>query len=395
MSDGQTNSRKIKEQSESARLSDIAINKEAIANAERGIEPEEFKRSYELKTFSELAAYEPPPGAMILGNCHIMKGAISIIGGHAGIGKSRAALVLAVNGAMGDPDWLGFEIHRQFKTLIIQNENGSYRLKDEATAIMRRNPGFNFDEWIKISLPPEEGLLISDPIFQATVKADIEAHQPDLIILDPWTAAVLDDARKDYQEALRYIRQIIPPKDDSPAVMVVAHCRKPQGQYRASGRDLLHDLAGSFVLGASARSAFIMQAGDPDPNSNSVIITDVKCNDGKQIGASAWKRHTGYFERDSEFSFETWADAFSGKSKRQEAQTADDLRAFEMLTTLGNGEPAGINEWLKACQGGGFYKSKPTLYKAIERLMKSGMVGQDSQTGKYYPIHPDGTFSND
>jgi hypothetical protein len=376
-------------------IDDTIAELEKIRSVGHAVGHGTFVRSYELKTFSQMAAYNSPPGAMILGNCHIMKGAISIIAGHAGIGKSRAALVLAVNGAMGEPDWMGFQIHRPFKTLIIQNENGSFRLKDEATAIMERNPGFNFDEWIKVSLPPEEGLLISDPIFQATVRADIKEHQPDLIVLDPWTAAVLDDKRKDYQEALRYMRQIVPPKDDSPALLVVAHCKKPQGQNRSTGRDLLHDIAGSFVLGAAARSAFVMEAGSTDPTDDTVIITDVKCNDGKQIGASAWKRYTGYFERDSEFNFETWADALSGKSKRQEAQNADDMRAFEMLTALGNGDPVGVNEWLKACQGRGFYKSKPTLYNAIERLMKSNMVGQDSQNGKYYPMHPDGTFSKD
>jgi hypothetical protein len=47
--------------------------------------------------------------------------------------------------------------------------------------------------------------------------------------------------------------------DAGPAIGVVAHTRKPQGDERVSGRSLLNMLAGSYVLGSVARTAFVMQ----------------------------------------------------------------------------------------------------------------------------------------
>ena len=46
------------------------------------------------------------------------------------LGKSRASVALAVAGALGLP-WFGLPVHHKFKTLIVQNENGRYRLKQE------------------------------------------------------------------------------------------------------------------------------------------------------------------------------------------------------------------------------------------------------------------------
>jgi hypothetical protein len=43
-------------------------------------------------------------------------------------------------GATASP-WFGFSVHRNFKTLIIQNENGRYRLQ-------KKFPGWKFPNWI-------------------------------------------------------------------------------------------------------------------------------------------------------------------------------------------------------------------------------------------------------
>src|SRR6185369_13046732 len=88
-----------------------------------GTETKPAKRMIEFYTPSELTAFIPPEGFKLVGDYHIQKAAPFVMGGAPGVGKSRAAVALAVAGATGT-DWLGFKVHRQFKTMIVQAENG-------------------------------------------------------------------------------------------------------------------------------------------------------------------------------------------------------------------------------------------------------------------------------
>ena len=83
---------------------------------------------------SQIRSYKPPEGSMLVGESHIVKGAMFVIGGAPGVGKSRASVALAQAGATGKP-WFGLDTHRQFKTMILQNENGENRLKNEISDI--------------------------------------------------------------------------------------------------------------------------------------------------------------------------------------------------------------------------------------------------------------------
>ena len=82
---------------------------------------------------SELVSFEPDEKAVLVGDCHIMRGEVFVIGGEPGVGKSTATTDLAICGATGDA-WLGLSVRVRFKTLIIQNENGRYRLRQEYEA---------------------------------------------------------------------------------------------------------------------------------------------------------------------------------------------------------------------------------------------------------------------
>ena len=79
----------------------------------------------EFRSPLQLKAFMPPPGLVLAGDFHIVKGSVSVIGGAPGVGKSRAAVALAVAGAT-QSDWFGLKVHRRFKVFIVQTENGAF-----------------------------------------------------------------------------------------------------------------------------------------------------------------------------------------------------------------------------------------------------------------------------
>lgn len=248
---------------------------------------------------SELKAYTPPEGHILVGDCHITRGITFVIGGAPGIGKSRAAVALAQAGATGK-DWFDLKVTRQFKTMILQNENGRYRLSKEFGDLNC----LELDDWVRTSPPPLYGMAFGNPEFIDTLKAAIMDFQPDVFILDPWNSAARDEKAKDYLETFEIIRSLLPTGDNAPALGIVAHTRKPKNDERASGRGLLNLLAGSYVLGSVPRTVFVMQAASDDPQDKQVVWTCCKNNDGDMGMPTAWERRNGLFASVPDFNWE-------------------------------------------------------------------------------------------
>ncbi len=128
---------------------------------------------------SEIQKYKPPPGTLLVGNNHIVRGGAFIIGGPPGVGKSRSTVNLAEAGATG-LDWFGLPVHYKFKTLVIQNENGLFRLQIELAEIKANI----LDEHLRIS-PPPYGLRFDRIEFRDQVREHIERYQPGVILIRP------------------------------------------------------------------------------------------------------------------------------------------------------------------------------------------------------------------
>ena len=109
----------------------------------------EFKRPSELKSFI------PAPGTMLVGDCHVVRGSVFAIGGAPGVGKSRASVALAEAGATCS-EWFGLTVHRQFKTMIIQTENGLFRLSKEFSQL----DCDALENSVRISPPPPFGMCL-------------------------------------------------------------------------------------------------------------------------------------------------------------------------------------------------------------------------------------------
>ncbi|HLP10219.1 MAG TPA: AAA family ATPase [Opitutaceae bacterium] len=280
----------------------------APANAQQSVGPVETPPPIAFFTPSELTAYEPPEGGCLVGHNHITKGATAVIAGAAGIGKSRVAVALAVAGARG-VDWMGLTVHRRFRSLIIQSENGPLRLRDEFSAIGTND----LDGHIRVSPPPPFGFEFGNAHFVAAIKATLADFQPDVVILDPWTATVTDDKGKDYRETLQLLKRVFGCGDESPALVIVAHTRKPgNGDRVPRGRSLMHEVAGSYVLTSHARCVFNMLPASDDTSDDRVVFENSKNNDGKQVKPSAWHRQNGLFLPCPDFDW----NAYNGKQER-------------------------------------------------------------------------------
>jgi replicative DNA helicase len=87
-----------------------------------------IEREPRIRFFSprSLRDFVPDKDIVLIGDCHIMRGEVFVIGGEPGVGKSLGATRLAVSGAT-QRDWFGHTVHRRFRTMIVQTENGRYR----------------------------------------------------------------------------------------------------------------------------------------------------------------------------------------------------------------------------------------------------------------------------
>lgn len=274
------------------------------------------KPMIEFFTPSELSAFTPPEGFKLVGDYHIQKASPFVIGGAPGVGKSRGAVALAIAGATG-ADWFGLKVHRQFKTMIVQAENGRVRLKNEFADL----DCVTLDEFVRVCSPPPFGFAFDKVAFCDLLRREIDNFQPDVFILDPFNRLARDDKAKDYAQAFEELLAVLPTGDDAPALGIVAHTRKPRAEERANGRALLNLLAGSYVIGSVPRAVFIMQAASDDTTDSRIVWTCCKNNDGEMGRRSAWERRNGLFIPVQDFDWKT----FEGDGEKRRTVSLADL----------------------------------------------------------------------
>lgn len=297
---------------------------------------------------SELVAFEPDEKAVLVGDCHIMRGEVFVIGGEPGVGKSTATTELAICGATCC-DWLGLPVRVPFKTLIIQNENGRYRLRQEYQA---RGLGPDIDDHILVSEPPPFGMTLTNPEFLEDVRAAIDQFKPDIVVFDPWNSAARDDKAADYTAAFEALRGMLPIGEKRPALGIVAHTRKPQQHdKRAGGSSAMHLLSGSYVISSVPRAIFLMLRGTNIETDDSVVWMNPKNSNGPCAQRSAWERSPAGFVYLRDFD---WKEFDGGKGGRlvmqieyiREALGSDKWARSEAVKRLER--VSGLGE--KACQ---------------------------------------------
>jgi hypothetical protein len=181
-------------------------------------------------TPSQLRDFKPDNELVLVGDCHVTRGEVFVVGGEPGVGKSLASTQLAVSGAT-EGDWFGLKVHRQFRSLIVQTENGRYRLRLEFS----KRDCDEIEAWVRISEPPPFGLTLTNSEFQEDIRATLDSFKPECVIFDPWNAAARDDKQRDYVETFDALRNLLPTGNDKPALGVIAHTKKPQPKEKRIG----------------------------------------------------------------------------------------------------------------------------------------------------------------
>jgi hypothetical protein len=305
----------------------------------------------------QLVAYEPDPTTYLVGDNVISRGTFGVCCGWPGLGKSRLTTTLAIAGARGSGQWMGYTIRRRFRTFILQSENSVGRLKSE----IMDTPQSLIREWIRWSKPT--ALAFHRPDFRRRLAQIWEAWPFDLLVIDPWTDVVRDAEAGDVAEAFDNIRLSLPRGDRMPAVLVVAHIRK-QGRtdkWRPkAGSELMHEVLGSQGTVGKARTVFALQPGDPTNMEDDTVVFDCgKCNDGRPNPPSAWRRCNGEFQPLPDFDMDAWRNPPDDDVRK--VLSEDDVRAVvrpDLFLTR--------QEAVNGIMARGF--SQATAYKALTKF---------------------------
>ena len=272
----------------------------AIKSTEQAAKP-----CFRIWTLGQLSKMEEPEGWNLVGDYHITRGAVTVLAGSPGIGKSFASLMLGIQGAIGGGDWLGYSINRPFKTLVIQAENNLLRLIMDAKRVTMpeehndRLKVLEFD-WGNISL--------TDAKLMTELRALMADFQPDLVVIDPFNQFSGDSNEKECKEAVRGILSILEAAEVPPACLIVAHNRKKREGDNHAGRRLADLISGSYVMQSNPRCVISYLPYSDDPEDCRVVVLTVKKNNGKHKGpASAWTLCEHGFERIEDFDFADWS----------------------------------------------------------------------------------------
>jgi len=265
-------------------------NKEVSANLLAENKDVAIENPINFRKPSWFANYTPPTDVELVGDKHIQKGTISILAGPPGIGKSLATTSLAIAGANGS-NWFGLNVHCKYKTMILQAENSSCRLRDEF--MHRENK--DLDQWIRTSEAPKLGFEFESSDFRKALKKHISQFDPNLLILDAWNHIAEDDNMQAYNKAFEFVLDVCPMGAENPAVMIVAHTRKPDREKKSKGKEMMHEIAGSHKLYSLPRSVIMIQPNGKD----SINVECCKNNDGSTGSLGTWKYENLSFKRNN------------------------------------------------------------------------------------------------
>ena len=240
----------------------------------------------DLATILENTAEEPIPWAV---HGWLAEGEAAILAGEWGSGKSLVALDLAVSLAAGIP-WMGYaHIARPFRVLVVDEENGPRLARHRMRQIIAgRNLAPETAANLPIAYLCRNGINLDDPKGMASLKAEIERHKPEFLVMDSLVRFFRGRSENDNTDMSAFFGERIRPlmRDHNLGVIMLDHMGKPS-------KDGNQD-PGHRVRGASDKPGFVDElwalAGERDQTTRTLTHEKTRWDDLQAPVQTSWHK---------------------------------------------------------------------------------------------------------
>ena len=228
-----------------------------------------------LRSPSSFALPPDNDTTILLGDRYLNRGDGAVLVGTSGIGKSSMEMQMAVTWALGRPCF-GIKPNGPMRSLIIQSEDSDGDIAEMWTSMS-----------VTMRLSQEDRELVNERVkivnervkrgreFTHELKKSIEAHNPDLVWINP-LQAFMDGDVTDSQDLGQFLRGDLNKLNVPPrfAYMVVHHTTKPStGKDRGERQwhEVMYDMAGGAEIINWARAIMSLRAAPTEGDFNLVL----------------------------------------------------------------------------------------------------------------------------
>ena len=282
----------------------------------------EIVRPYSTRAWDELARMHLVPPLEVWGGFTL--GASCVIFGVGGLGKSRVALNIARNQALGLP-FAGLPTApRPLRHLMMGSENSIHRLQYD---IRKMNVGLTAEQIATLGAHvrlatlegPEDTYIALTSANVERWRLTLEEHRPEVLWCDPW-GDILDgdgnsddDARATISTLRRLLRKVNP----EAGLCILAHSRTGASNIlQAVGFDSANFGKGSKALYSAARCVWNLAPGS-ESEDPPLVCAHAKCNDKPKEKPFAIRLdpETMTYNREDAFDLEAWQADLSARAR--------------------------------------------------------------------------------
>lgn len=314
-------------------------------------------RPYSMRNWGELMRMDIKPPELIWGGFTL--GGVCVIFGQGGLGKSRLALNLARNQALG-LTFAGLPTgSRPLRHSFIGSENSIHRLQND---VRRMSAGLSPEQVERLSAhlnlatlegPEDSHISLASAVNVTRWQKTLEKWPPDVLWADPWGDVLAGEANgdEDTRATLATLRSLLRKVNNSAALGILAHARTgARNIMQAIGYDAANFGKGSKALYSSARCVWNLAPGD-EADADVLVCVHAKSNDTpKELPfAVRLDPETMLYTREAAFDFEAWKDEVAARANgkgggRKPAEPLETFRphVLEVLKREGKPLPSGV-----------------------------------------------------
>ena len=315
---------------------------EAVAVETGEAEATNEPQPYATRAWDELAGMNLTPPMEIWGGWCM--GALCVIFGQGGLGKSRVALNLARNQVLGLP-FAGLPTAaKPLQHLFMGSENSIHRLQND---VRRMSAGLSAEQVATLGQHvrmatlegPEDTYISMNAVNAERWRLTVEAHKPDVLWCDPWGDLLDGEANsdEDSRATISTLRRILRKVNPEAGLCILAHSRTGASNIlQAVGYDAANFGKGSKSVYSASRCVWNMAPGD-ESEEPPLVMVHAKSNDSKKHPPIAVRldSESMTYNLEEGFDFAQWqadlSDAARGKRGKKKVNLFTEEQAIEAI----------------------------------------------------------------